>query len=93
MEHQRQVETQFAKISEPVNEDTWDDEIQEESVEFKEPKSKKKKKTARRIIVTEVSDESDHDDVEVVLPKQRPPPEPTPEEQHFERTMNRMFNL
>ena len=101
-ERTRQVEEayqQLPKAEEEDDEDPWSDEafakIEELSAPYAQPKPKpKKRKPARRVIVTEVSsgEESDHSDVEVVLPKKRsPPPEPTAEEVHHQRLMDRMF--
>ena len=53
----------------------------------------KKRKPARRIVVTEVSSESeDEEDVEVVLPKYKQPPAPSKEELHMQRAMDKMFS-
>ena len=99
-ERVRQVEEayqQLPKAEEEDDEDPWSDEafakIEELPAPYAQPKPKKRK-PARRVIVTEVSsgEESDHSDVEVVLPKKRsPPPEPTAEEVHHQRLMDRMF--
>jgi hypothetical protein len=99
-ERTRQVEEayqQLPKAEEEDDEDPWSDEafakIEELPAPYAQPKPKKRK-PARRVIVTEVSsgEESDHSDVEVVLPKKRStPPEPTSEEVHHQRLMNKMF--
>ena len=100
-ERTRQVEEayqQLPKAEEEDDEDPWSDEafakIEELPAPYAQPKPKKRK-PARRVIVTEVSsgEESDHSDVEVVLPRARakPPPEPTTEEVHHQRLMNKMF--
>ena len=95
-ERVRQVEQAYDQLpkKEAEEQDDWDSPIQELPAPYQEPKPKKKRKPARRVIVTEVSSESDHSDVEVVLPKKKPPPpQPTAEEMHYQRAMERMFTL
>jgi hypothetical protein len=101
-ERVRQVEEAYSSLpkvqqlpkAEAPEEDDWDAPIEELPAPYKEPKPKKRK-PARRIVVTEVSsEEDDHSDVEVVLPKApRPPPAPSAEEVHYQAAMNRMFHL
>jgi hypothetical protein len=95
-ERVRQVEAAYSSLpkAEAPEEDDWDAPIEELPAPYKEPKPKKRK-PARRIVVTEVSsEEDDHSDVEVVLPKApRPPPAPSAEEVHYQAAMNRMFHL
>ena len=76
-ERARQVEAEYESLAEP------------------EKPRKPARKPARRVIVTEVSSESEseHSDVEVVLPRARPPPQASAEELLYQRKMERMFTL
>ena len=53
------------------------------------PPVKKKRKPARRVVVTEVSSESEASDVEVVIPKAK---KPTPQELAYQRTVAKLFS-
>ena len=96
----RQVEQAYSAIQPKIEPETWDDlsEEEEQGLKVVKPAPAKKRKPARRVIVTEVSsaEESDNDstgDVEVVLPRARPPPKPpTAQEINYQRTLNKMFN-
>ena len=91
------VEEAYSKLPSTTEEPDWDTPIEEWPEDpplpvKKEPKTKKRK-PARRIVVTEVSSESEsEEDVEVVLPKHRTPPPPTREELHMQRAMDKMFS-
>ena len=56
------------------------------------PPVKRKRKPARRVVVTEVSSESEVSDVEVVIPKARKAA-PTPQELAYQRTVEKMFSF
>jgi hypothetical protein len=59
------------------------------------PPPPKKRKPARRVIVTEMSSASDseHSDVEIVLPKKRAPPQLTRQQHEYERAVDKMFQF
>ena len=89
------VEEEYARLPKEPDPD-WDTPIEEwpedPHLPVKVPKPKKRK-PARRIVVTEVSSESeDEEDVEVVLPKYKQPPAPSKEELHMQRAMDKMFS-
>ena len=89
------VEEEYARLPKEPDPD-WDTPIEEwpedPPLPVKVPKPKKRK-PARRIVVTEVSSESeDEEDVEVVLPKYKQPPAPSKEELHMQRAMDKMFS-
>ena len=98
VERMASIEEAYDRLQTKTEEPDWDTPIEEwpedPPMPVKEPKPKRRK-PARRVIVTEVSSESegdeDHQDVEVVLPKYKPPPAPSREELHMQRAMERMF--
>ena len=90
-----EIEARIQALSRKPEEEEIEEE-EEESEESEEepppPPPKKKRKPARRVIVTEVSSASDSSDVEVVLPREkRSKPKPTPEEEHYQKSYERMF--
>ena len=91
------IEARFKALSKPEEEEIEEEEeesdVSEESEEEPPPPPpKKKRKPARRVIVTEVSSASDSSDVEVVLPREkRSKPRPTPEEEHYQKSYEKMF--
>ena len=88
------IEARFQALSRKPEEEEIEDTEEEESAseEPEEPPPKKKRKPARRVIVTEVSSASDSSDVEVVLPREkRSKPRPTPEEEHYQKSYQKMF--
>ena len=80
-ERVRQVEEAYSAIqNEPV--DDAEEEIQE-----------KPKKRTRRVIVKEAESDSEHSDIEVVLPRaKKQPPSPSAEDVHYQRAMAKMFH-
>ena len=91
------VEEAYSKLPTSTQEPDWDTPIEEWPEDppmpvAPAPQKPKRRKPARRVIVTEVSSESEEEDVEVVLPKYKPPPAPSREELHMQRAMEKMFN-
>tara|TARA_B110000285_G_scaffold232313_1_gene303098 strand:+ start:210 stop:692 length:483 start_codon:yes stop_codon:yes gene_type:complete len=87
------IEARFQALSKPEEEEIEEEEEDSEESEEEPPRPppKKKRRPARRVIVTEVSSDSDSD-VEVVLPREkRGRPKPTPEEQHYQKSYEKMF--
>ena len=99
VERMTSIEEAYDRLPTSTKEPDWDTPIQEWPEDppmpvAPAPQNKlKRRKPARRVIVTEVSSESesDNEDVEVVLPKYKPPPAPSREELHMQRAMERMF--
>ena len=90
------VEEAYDRLPTKTEDPDWDTPIEQwpddPPLPVKQPKPKRRK-PARRIVVTEVSSESeDEEDVEVLLPKYKPPPAPSKEELHMQKAMDRMFN-
>ena len=89
-----EIEARIQALSRKPEEEEIEEEEEESDVSEEElpPPSppKKKRKPARRVIVTEVSSGTDSD-VEVVLPKREKRAGPTPEEQHYQKSYQKMF--
>ena len=89
------IEARFQALRGKPEEEEIEEEEEPSAEESEEelpppPPPKKKRKPARRVIVTEVSSGTDSD-VEVVLPKREKRAGPTPEEEHYQKSYEKMF--